>query len=270
LRLAQAELKSANSWVMTSPGGEGFVKLPNERILYTSPQRTSLQISTPNPFPGSQPFTAKSDAGVVYITNQRIVYLPTSPTPELQSFSSPILNLQDTHVRAPFFGANFWTGLCKPVPEGGIPTTHSAVELRLTFKDGGAFDFHTIFEQIKERAHDAYTAARENGQRGAAALADVHLEQLPAYEPTSQAPSTPPASQAVERETQEPAILSPIPRRPSVLIPGVAGTSGLPETPSAEQQVPPPDGPPPGYEEAQMHAVEAELDRRFRQESGRT
>src|SRR4051794_13477694 len=48
----------------------------------------------------------------------KIVYLPTSPTPELQSFSSPILNLQDTYVRAPFFGANYWTGLCKPVADG--------------------------------------------------------------------------------------------------------------------------------------------------------
>jgi hypothetical protein len=138
----------------------------------------------------------------------------------------------------------------------------------LTFKDGGAFDFHTVFEQIKERVHDAYTAARENGQRGAAALADVHLEQLPAYEPAPEA--VPQVPQAVERETQEPAILSPVPRRPSVLIPGVTGSGGPPETPSREQPVPPPVGPPPGYEEAQMHAVEAELDRRFRQESERT
>lgn len=246
---------------MTSPGGEGFVKLPNERILYTSPQRTSLQISTPNPFPGSQPFAAKSDAGIVYVTNQRIVYLPTSPTPDLQSFSSPILNLQDTYVRAPFFGANYWTGLCKPVPEGGIPATHGSVELRLTFKEGGAFDFHTIFEQIKERVHDAYIAARETGQQGPAALADVHLEQLPAYEA---APETP---HQAEREVQEPVILSPIPRRPSELTPGVVAASRPSETSSVEQHGAAPDEPPPGYEEAQMHAVGAELDRRMRQEA---
>jgi len=73
LRLAEEKLKS-DSWVMTAPGTEGFVKLPNERIIYTSPPRTSLQISTPNPFPGSQPFTTKNDAGVVYITNQRVMF----------------------------------------------------------------------------------------------------------------------------------------------------------------------------------------------------
>lgn len=73
LQLAkQKELKSTDSWVMTSPNEAGFVKLPNERILFTSPPRTHLQISTPNTYPGTEPFSAKSDAGVVYITNQRV------------------------------------------------------------------------------------------------------------------------------------------------------------------------------------------------------
>ena len=57
---------------MTSPNEAGFVKLPNERILFTSPPRTHLQISTPNTYSGTEPFSAKSDAGVVYITNQRV------------------------------------------------------------------------------------------------------------------------------------------------------------------------------------------------------
>ena len=157
--------------------------------------------------------------------------------------------------------------------EGGIPDIHAAVELRVTFKDGGAFDFHTTFEQIKERAHEAFALARENGQRPSAALADVHLEQLPAYEPMStEAPPLPhpEAPPAAETGTQDPPILSPVPRRPSVLLPGIAAASEPPETPPSVGRVPPPDGPPPGYEEAQMHAVEAELTRRFTQESGRT
>jgi hypothetical protein len=73
LKLAQRqELKSTDSWVMTSPNETGFVKLPNERILFTSPPRIHLQISTPNTYPGTEPFSAKSDAGVAYITNQRV------------------------------------------------------------------------------------------------------------------------------------------------------------------------------------------------------
>ena len=61
----------SKSWVMTAPGQEGFVKLPNERTLYTSPPRTSLEISSPKTS-GAEPFSAKSDAGLVYITNQRV------------------------------------------------------------------------------------------------------------------------------------------------------------------------------------------------------
>lgn len=73
LRLAQESMlkEARKSWVMTSPN-EAFVKLPNERVLYTSPPRTSLDISTPNKFPGTQPYSAKSESGVVYLTNQRV------------------------------------------------------------------------------------------------------------------------------------------------------------------------------------------------------
>ncbi|KAG9240869.1 hypothetical protein BJ878DRAFT_262588 [Calycina marina] len=237
LRLAELKLKH-DSWVMKSPS-EGFVKLPNERILFTSPPRTSLNISTPNPYPGSQPYTVKHDSGVAYITNQRVVFLPVTPTADLQSFSSPILNLQDTHVRAPFFGANYWTGSCKPVAGGGIPETHSVVEVKITFKEGGAFDFHSTFEQIKERVHQAYSVARENGQ-GGAVLSGVHLEQLPAYEANPDAP----------KEANEPVIHALLPRRGSV----TPTTTILdPVAAPLTASVPTPDEPPPGYEEAQAH-----------------
>jgi WW domain-binding protein 2 len=192
----------------------------------------------------------------------KIVYLPSSPTPELQSFSSPILKLQDTHVRAPFFGANYWTASCVPTANGGIPPSHSLVELRLTFREGGAFDFHTIFEQIKERLYQAYTVARESGQRGANVdLANVHLEQLPAYEPARE----------VEREEEERVILSPIPVRPGeARDSGVAGVRSLnDESPKPEERGTP-DEPPPGYEETQAQAVGAELEQRLRAEAERS
>ena len=84
--------------------------------------------------------------------------------------------------------------MCKPVAGGGIPASLPIIELRLTFREGGAFDFHTIFEQIKERLYQAYTTARETGAaRGADGLdlTNVHLEQLPAYEPASEATTIP-------------------------------------------------------------------------------
>ena len=181
-----------------------------------------------------------------------MVYLPTAPTPELQSFSSPILNLQDTYVRAPFFGANYWTASCKPVAGGGIPTQHQLVELKLTFREGGAFDFHTVFEQIKERLHHAQSVSRETGQ----GTADVDLEQLPAYE----------AAREVDEAQDRPAIVSPVPVRPSRNV-GIS--------PNSDDNLPPPPaiGPdelPPGYDEAQAQTVSPDaLDERLRDEARR-
>ena len=159
-------------------------------------------------------------------------------------------------MRAPFFGANYWTGLCKAVQDGGIPAAHAAVEIRLTFREGGAFDFHSTFEQIKERLHHAYSVARESGQGGEAILnlANIHLEQLPAYE----------AAREVENEREEPVILSPIPVRP-----GERGARVPVPEPVREPEpvvvggteAPPvlgPSDPPPGYEEALAHAASNE------------
>lgn len=63
----------------------------------------------------------------------------------------------------------------------------------MTFKDGGAFDFHSSFERVKETLSHAVEIARESGHlSGAGAdggvggaavdMEALHLEQLPAYE----------------------------------------------------------------------------------------
>lgn len=165
---------------MTSSNGQDFLKLPNERILFTSHPRTSLEIITPNNIVGTPPFSPKSDGGIAYITNQRIVYLPSNPKPALKSFSCPILNIQDTYIHSPFFGANSWFGTCKPVPGGGIPTAFSVVEIKFVFRDGGAFNFRSCFEEIKERLHQAYSVAQETTSHEID-FTDIDIEPLPAY-----------------------------------------------------------------------------------------
>lgn len=103
LQLAQEKkLKSNDSWVMTSPNETGFVKLPNERILFTSPPRTSLQITTPNTYPGTEPFSAKSDAGVVFITNQRVREAPGAYGVLLMFLADSLLTF-DNDPRTPVF-----------------------------------------------------------------------------------------------------------------------------------------------------------------------
>ncbi len=96
--------------------------------------------------------------------------------------------------------------------------------------------------------------ARESGQReGAVDLANVHLEQLPAYEPARE----------VAPDEEETGILSPMPTRPGdARDSGVSGVRSLQgESPKLEAHATP-NEPPPDYEEAQVQAVGAEREQR--------
>lgn len=222
------------NWVMLSPSGdpEPFVKLPNERILHTSPSRTSLALKTISSLSGSAPFSVNSSAGKAYLTNQRLIYIPKDAKSDLMSFCAPILNIQDAHVRSPMFGANYWNAHVKPVPGGNIPSNVPYLELKMVFSDGGAFDHQTAFEQVKERAAHALEIARETrGQN--LDMGNVHLEQLPAYEPAS--------GDYVSAET-------------------VVGSGVEVRSPSPG---PKPSDPPPGYEEVQAQAVGTAVDARL-------
>ena len=179
-----------------------------------------------------------------------MVFLPSKATEELSSFTSPVLSLQDTYVRAPFFGANFWVAIVKPVPGGGIPADHPAVELKMTFREGGAFDFHTCFEGIKERLHMARERERESGRGiGMGLGVDINTDQLPAYEAAADVgeddgrPPTFSGSQEAE----------------------ISSVQGPNSGHSPDENHPPtPDEPPPGYEEAQAQAVEVTFEQRER------
>lgn len=144
----------------------------------------------------------------------------------------------------------------RPVAGGNIPASLPYVELRLTFREGGAFDFSATFEQIKERLTQAVSLARENGQRvngvNGVNFENVHLEQLPAYEaPEGGVPG-------VE------AVIEP------VVGMGMSRDSGVEGIPNGSEEGSKPETPvepPPGYEEAQAQAVTADFDERLRQEA---
>ncbi|KAF3481396.1 uncharacterized protein GIQ15_04155 [Arthroderma uncinatum] len=249
------------SWAMVHET-KGLVLLPNERIIYSSPPRTSISLRSIHPGPDKQTFSKQSSAGHVHLTNQRIVYLPSQPTPEFQSFSAPLLNLLDTHVAAPFFGPNVWNSVVQPVSGGGIPATYAAIQLKLTFKDGGAFDFHSNYEQIKERLQQAVERAREGGLMsgdgaqvgtgrdggafGVVDFANVHLEELPAYEGPAGAVSA--RIQSLDRPPEH-----------------GEGESRLAGSRSERPLFEPPTEPPPGYEEVQQQSVANELENQLRQ-----
>ena len=178
------------------------------------------------------------------------------------------MNLQDTHVDAPFFGANSWTGILKPVNGGNIPPHHAYVKLSMTFKDGGAFDFASTYERIKETTAQAIEVARENGRQQGPNLSDINLEQLPAYEEVGSTVSAPPP----------PSLQQPIPRAATASTQAPQRDSGVvlpsddernpkqppPPTAASNEQYPPPDEPPPGYEEVQHNSIADNLEQRVR------
>ncbi|BDD58396.1 hypothetical protein MAP00_003678 [Monascus purpureus] len=229
------------NWVMLHDQ-EGFIPLPNERFIYKSPSRTSLSLQPLSSYTGKDPFSVQCSAGCVHLTNQRVIYLPAQKTEQFQSFSAPLLNIHDSHVSAPFFGPNVWTAVIQPVPGGGIPATLPAIQLKLTFKEGGAFDYHTNFERIKERLLQAVETSREGGLR-TVDLSTVDLEELPAYEG--------PANGTTYTSQIHPD----------------AGSEACPYNgppPGAETE---PLDPPPGYEEVQQQSVATELEERLRRSS---
>jgi hypothetical protein len=231
---------------------EGFVRLPNEHIIFTSPPRTTLSLK---PNSGKESFSISSSSGSLYLTNQRIVYLPSQQNPDFQSFTTPLLHIYDSHVSAPFFGPNVWTAIVRPVAGGGIPASIQVVELKFSFKEGGAFDFHSNFERIKDRLGQAVEHAREQGPATSQAttgrgvdFTHVHLDELPAYDGARN-----PAQAGNNNQHQ---------------LSNVATQASTTESAGGNTDfAPPPMEPPPGYEEVQQQSVAAELEDRLRRTS---
>ncbi|DAA74044.1 TPA_exp: Uncharacterized protein A8136_3826 [Trichophyton benhamiae CBS 112371] len=260
------------SWAMVHET-KGLVLLPNERIIYTSPLRTSIALKSIHPGPDKQSFARQASTGHVHLTNQRIVYLPSQPTQEFQSFSAPLLNLIDTHVAAPFFGPNVWNAVVQPVSGGGIPASFAAIQLKLTFKDGGAFDFHSNYEQIKERLQQAVERARESGlisgdgaqvggsgrdggAFGVVDFANVHLEDLPAYESNSTTGNNHDISGTLPPQTTT--------TTTTTTTTATATSAANEDSRSGRPSFETPTDPPPGYEEVQQQSVANELENQLR------
>ena len=196
------------------------------------------------------------------------------------------MSLNDTHVSAPFFGPNIWEGVLTPTAGGGIPPHHHFVPIKLTFKEGGAFDFSNVFERIKETLVQAAEIARENGT--AVQPGELDLEQLPAYEETvGGGVRVPQQSTASEPMTARPAPVTaqgyPDEKSASTAAttsnprPGRAAGVAAPdpnlqrpvplsphETPT-ERPRPPPNEAPPGYEEVNEDSEADKLDRLVRE-----
>ncbi|KAI0113222.1 hypothetical protein F4814DRAFT_339367 [Daldinia grandis] len=228
------------SWVMLSRAGE-IEPLPHETILHRTRGRIALSITAPNQPTDVPPLNIKSESGTAYITNQRLIYLPSKPTDQFKSFSSKILGCQDSRMCSSWIGPWYWEANVRPVPDGNIPPEFPRVNVRLTFKDGGSSEFESKFVELKARLHHAAQIAEESGQSNWAQT--VHDEQLPEY-------SAPQGSGNPSQATE-------VARRADEAV----------REQQAHQQTP--DEPPPNYDEAQAQAVNMRFDERLREEAER-
>lgn len=206
-----------------------------------------------------------------------MIYLPVTPTPTFQSFAVPILNVADSRVTAPWFGANKWEAIIQPVQGGGIPPQHAELDLVMEFKEGGAFDFASIFERLKERLKQAVDVARESGGDGVedgtrgvggVNMNNVHLEDLPAYEESRQHTRVPDPlpSPPMERPTTSGASADgPVVAAPQPISPQRSSAQTSPQEESFQS----PSEPPPGYEEVQRNSIVDELERQLRDDPWR-
>ncbi|KAK9468955.1 hypothetical protein V1512DRAFT_258292 [Lipomyces arxii] len=196
------------NWVMLKQSKLGFVPLPSEEVILQAPNRTSFALKPVAKPPSSSTYpgntasaaTAASSAkylefgfstGQVTLTNQRLVCLPQSNSTSFDSFAVSYKHIHDCHVTQPWFGPNYWSAIIIPVAEGGLPQG-VPFELKLTFNDGGAFEFQTAFEHMRQALHNGIT----------------HNEDLPTYSPTLGRSVPVPAPQSMPEHMPEPAIVA--------------------------------------------------------------
>ena len=144
----------------------------------------------------------------------------------------------------------------QPVPGGGLPTSQAHIEILFTFKDGGAFDFHNNFEQIKERYLQAVAASQGSHDYDTAngvIMSAVHLEDLPRYQDAGhdrladESRAVDPSRQALGHGTGT-----------STSSNGTTqGSSHVSRLEANPQEAPP------GYEETQRQGLQREIDSQF-------
>ncbi|GAA5850654.1 hypothetical protein JCM5353_004067 [Sporobolomyces roseus] len=180
------------------------VPLPQEKsLLHLSSVSLSLFPSHPGQSTNSKPLPTDThytaEKGHVYLSNQRVVYVApsnsTSGEPRsssLETLSVPYTHFRDGHLHQPWLGANYYQAICIPAREGGLSCPHV---IRLTFKEGGGFDFYSTVLEMRERLGNRAT------QTG---------EDLPLYTPpnpsssNSNSTSTPPAPSRTQSSSSQP------------------------------------------------------------------
>lgn len=172
----QVEMAALN-WVMLAEKTREPLALPREKWLQSF---GSVSLSLSPSLPGA-PLHDKPQgdlrnerkaAGIAHISNLRIVFVADSaisPTSTISSTASsstavetlslPYGALEGRFVQ-PIFHSNYFEALCLPASDGNLNDTPHTV--RLAFKEAGAFEFYTLYEEMKSRQTSSRVAQAES------------------------------------------------------------------------------------------------------------
>ncbi|CAG8589021.1 4142_t:CDS:2 [Paraglomus brasilianum] len=168
----------ALNWAMISQDGRSLVPLPGEKVFF-SQEKTSVALDMGGGYPGNPGGIYKGE-GIIYVTNQRAVFVSRPAVAHFKSLSIPLMNLREGKLQQPWFGANYYQALVHPVEGGGMPCPGG---LKITFKEGGGFEFSTIFNEVKNRLYESEGHAPPDT-----------IEPLPLYTPRAESQSADPTS----------------------------------------------------------------------------
>lgn len=158
--------KMSINWVMIENNKP--VELPSELFHYTKGDRISIELKSITD--GAVPTVINCPSGELYLSNQRLVYIgktqvtfkiPQKGDQEFKTFAVDLAKLQYASAVTPWFGANGWQAVFPPIKNGKLDPDNVLWKVKLTFKDGGAFEF---VEKCNAACMDA-----------------IHGESLPAY-----------------------------------------------------------------------------------------
>lgn len=96
-----------------------------------------------------------SKTGRLYLTSHRIIFINNSEKDALKSFCAPFFSLHKVELEQPVFGANFIKGKVKGQPDGGFD--NKQVEIKLSFKHGGAIEFGQSMLKVASMASRHFT-----------------------------------------------------------------------------------------------------------------
>ncbi|KAJ3156158.1 hypothetical protein HDU86_004126 [Geranomyces michiganensis] len=132
------------------------VLVAGEKLFLNQPG-VLMEYSSGNGYPG-QGNNFYSPRGSLHLTNRRVIYITEDQHAFCRNLSCPLPNLTGGTLAQPWFQANTYTATVRPVPNGGLSMEGT---VKFSFKQGGGFEFSSMFMQLRSREGDAPVGGEE-------------------------------------------------------------------------------------------------------------